>query len=65
MFFQAGTISPTPQQLPHLLSRTLTNWLEANPSLVVWATLPIVAEGTTVGIHVWYDPGTAGPESSS
>lgn len=59
VFFQAGKLPPPPEQLPYLLNRTLNSWLDANPSFVVRAALPIVADGMTVGIHVWYDPGTA------
>lgn len=55
VFFQAGKIPPTQEQLPQLLSRTLKSWLEANLSFVVRAALQIVFEGMTVGIHVWYD----------
>ncbi|MEX0718570.1 MAG: hypothetical protein WD066_18400 [Planctomycetaceae bacterium] len=64
VFFQAGKIPPTPEQLPHLLSRTLNSWLQAHPSFVVRTTLPIVAEGATVGIHVWFDD-SADREASS
>jgi len=33
----------------------VTAWLKQTPSLKVRATLPIVANGNTVAVHVWFD----------
>ena len=54
-FFEAGKNPPQFDKLPHLLNRSLIDWLRANPDLVVRTTLAITTAGTTVGIHVWYD----------
>jgi hypothetical protein len=53
--FRAG-ITPTTdlRRVPGLLDQTLIAWLKANPKLKVISTLPIVEEGNTVAIHVWF-----------
>ncbi|HWE36576.1 MAG TPA: hypothetical protein VG406_08420 [Isosphaeraceae bacterium] len=43
------------ERLPALLDRTLTYWLADRPSLRVRTVLPVVEDGFTVAIHVWYD----------
>jgi hypothetical protein len=43
------------ERLPGLLDRTLTTWLVARPEVRVRATLPIVEEGFTTALHVWWD----------
>ena len=55
VFFEAGKSKPSLDKLPLLLSGAMSEWLRENPANVVRSTLGIVANGVTVGIHVWYD----------
>ena len=48
---------PAPDMLPKLLSDSVANWVKQRPEITVRTTLPIVKDGQTVAIHVWYDPG--------
>lgn len=43
------------ERLPILLSKTLFHWMSKNPQFRVRNTLPIVEDGYTVAIHVWFD----------
>ena len=45
------------ERLPHLLNDAFCRWLKQNPNVKVLATLPIVADGNTVVIHVFLDRG--------
>jgi hypothetical protein len=51
---------PPPDQLPYALSQGLEKWLKGQPHVRVRTTLPIVKDGNTIGIHVWYDGEIAG-----
>jgi len=42
-------------RLPHILNDAICRWLKQNPTLRVRTTLPIVAGGNTVAIHVFFD----------
>lgn len=53
--FQAGEKPPPPERLPVYLNETFYTWLKRNPEFTVRATLPIVQNGNTVAIHVWFD----------
>lgn len=53
--FQAGDSPPPKDQLPGHLNQCLCEWLERNPDFRVRATLPIVEDGYTVAIHVWFE----------
>lgn len=53
--FQAGQNPPQPDELPFYLHRTLHDWLRRNLEFRVRAALPIVANGQTVALHVWFD----------
>ena len=53
--FKALEPPPAPEQLPLYLSKAVTAWLKQTPSLTVRATLPIVANGNTIAVHVWFD----------
>lgn len=55
IFFELGDVKPSPHKLAYTLNRAMYDWLQDNPQVVVRNTLPIVAEGITVGIHIWYD----------
>ncbi len=55
VIFKAGKSAPPPDLLPLMLSQTIGTWLRQTPHLVVKSTLPIVAQGATVEIHVWFD----------
>ena len=54
--FQAG-ITPTTdlRRVPRLLGETLIAWLSENPTVRIRSALPIVEDGNTVAIHVWFD----------
>ena len=54
IFLASGT-PPTPEDLPLYLSKTVAAWLKQTPSLTVRATLPIVANGNTIAVHVWFE----------
>ena len=38
-----------------LISKSITTWLEQHPEISVRSTLPIVKDGQTIAVHVWYD----------
>jgi hypothetical protein len=40
---------------PVFVSLTLEKWLKDNPTVRVRATLPIVKDGQTIAVHVWFD----------
>ncbi len=53
--FQAAENQPLPEHLSRWLNRNFSEWLDRHPEFRVRATLPIVDDGQTVAIHVWYD----------
>ena len=53
--YQAGTPPPAEEDLPLALSQHLQKDLTENPSVRVRSSLPIVQNGNTVAIHLWYD----------
>jgi hypothetical protein len=53
--FQGGETPPSPDQLPVFLNDAFSNWLKHNPEFKVRTILPIVVEGNTVAINVWFD----------
>lgn len=53
--FLASETPPTPNQLPLYLSKEVAAWQKQNPMLAVRATLPIVANGNTIAVHVWFE----------
>jgi len=55
VFIRASTIEHDLEKLPFILSQALSDWLIKNPDNRVRATLPLVAGGYTVGIHIWFD----------
>ena len=58
VIFQAGEKRPPdPSMLPDVLGKSVTNWIKQRPEIAVMATLPIVKDGQTVAIHVWYEEG--------
>ena len=54
VFLASGT-PPKPEDLPLYLSEAVAAWLKQTPSLTVRATLPIVRNGNTIAVHVWFD----------
>jgi hypothetical protein len=44
-----------PEELPLYLSQSVSAWLRQTPTLTVRATLPIVSNGNTIAVHVWFD----------
>ena len=55
--FRPG-ITPTTdmRRVPTALSEIMSDWLKDRPNLQVRTTLPIVEDGNTVAIHVWFQP---------
>jgi hypothetical protein len=48
-------IDPIPEQLPVYLSRSVEAWQRDHPAARVRAALPIVLDGMTLSVHIWYD----------
>lgn len=55
VFLRASSIEHHLEQIPFVLSQAMSDWLLDNPHFKVRSTLPVVASGFTVGIHLWYD----------
>ena len=53
--FVASGTPPKPEDLPLYLSKAVAAWMKQTPSLTVRATLPIVANGNTMAVHVRFD----------
>jgi hypothetical protein len=54
--FQGGEENPpAPEQLPVILNDAITDWLLRNPEFKVRTTLPVVVDGNTIAINVWFD----------
>ena len=47
--------NPRPDRLPYALSRAIEDTFKQTPTLTVRETLPIVSNGNTMAIHVWFD----------
>jgi hypothetical protein len=43
------------ERLPGLIDRTLTDCLSNHSPIRVRAILPILDDGFTIGVHLWYD----------
>ena len=56
VYIHAETPPADPSRLPYMLNDAFCRWLKQNPNAKVRATLPIVAGGNTVAIHVFFDP---------
>jgi len=54
VFVASGT-PPKPETLPLALSKAVSAWQKQTPTLTVRATLPIVRNGNTVAVHVWFE----------
>ena len=55
LYFDAGQNPPARDELPLWLNRCLVEWLQSHPDARPRSTLGIVADGATVGIHLWFD----------
>jgi len=64
IFFEIGDVKPSPHKLAYTLNRAMYDWLHDNPQVAVRNTLGIVADGMTVGIHIWYDGTPSQPPMS-
>lgn len=53
VFLASGT-PPKPDDRPLYLSKAAAAWQKQTQSLTVRATLPIVANGNTIAVHVWF-----------
>jgi hypothetical protein len=50
-----NNIDKLPEQTPIFISRSMDSWLEQNPTYRVRCAVPIVSDGMTIAIHVWFD----------
>jgi hypothetical protein len=56
VIFRAGITPMTEtERVPTAISEVMAAWLKERPDLHVRATLPIVEEGNTIAVHVWFD----------
>jgi hypothetical protein len=59
VLFTANVQKPPPdREMPLAISEVLQKWMRAE-AVAVRATLPVVRDGNTIGLFVWFDP--AGP----
>jgi hypothetical protein len=45
---------PSPDRLSYALNQSVVAWSQQNPTLSIQATLPIVSQGNTVAVHLWF-----------
>jgi hypothetical protein len=50
-------IEPLAAGVPVFLSRTLEAWVRDNPQKKIRCALPIIKDGQTIAIHLWFDEG--------
>lgn len=55
LLFHPGSAPPMHSDLSLFLNRAVMDWQREHPNFRVRATLPIVANGATAAIQVWYD----------
>ncbi len=55
LFIASPSDPPPTDELPYALSQGMEQWRRSQPAVRVRSSLPIVAGGNTVGIHLWYD----------
>jgi hypothetical protein len=55
VIYHAGSPAPPPEEVPNALDYLLTKDLSENPTIRVLGALPIVREGNTIRIHLWYE----------
>ncbi len=55
LFVASQSDPPPPNELPYALSQGLEQWLKNQPGIRVRSTLPMIKDGNTIGIHVWFD----------
>jgi hypothetical protein len=48
-------IDKLPEQTPIFISRSLEAWQKENPTYRVRCVAPIVSEGQTLALHIWFD----------
>jgi hypothetical protein len=46
---------PPPESLPAALHGSVAEWVRQNSIIKVRDTLPVIENGNTVGLHVWFD----------
>lgn len=44
-----------PENIAPIVNQAMTDWLKKTQGIRVRAVLPIVQDGNTVAIHLWYD----------
>ena len=60
VIYHAGDPAPAPEDLPVLFNKMVLDDLGELPQIRVQAVLPIVREGNTIAIHLWYQDLAAG-----
>jgi hypothetical protein len=55
------TLDSVSERSPILISRTIENWLKDNPGVRVRCAAPIVQDGQTIAVHLWFDGVTSRP----
>ena len=63
LFFTPGEHALSEREIPHWLGRCLSDWLRDHPDARPRAVLPLVSDGNTVGIHLWYDDASEAEKS--
>jgi hypothetical protein len=53
--FEGGETPPPPDQLPLYLNDAIANWLRSNSEFKVTTTMPLVVNGNTVAINIWFE----------
>ena len=46
---------PPSEALPAVLHGSVAEWVRRNSIITVRETLPVIENGNTVGLHVWFD----------
>ena len=54
MVFRATKNVPM-EARPRFIESAIMQWQKQNPGLKIRTTFPIVSEGNTVAVHVWFD----------
>lgn len=55
VLFPGGATPPSPDQIAYYLNDAMCDWLGKNPEFKVRTTLPIIVEGNTVALNIWFD----------
>ena len=50
-----GTTNVPIEARPRFIESAIMRWQQQNPGLKIRTTLPLVSDGNTVAVHVWFD----------